>query len=143
NPGDINGEAIAGWFVVPNPFYTVMTMTDAQGATRLVDATGRSLYRFIQDTVGATPESACAGTPGDRTTCVGHWPIFSVGSVVVPSVTTAAKFTSFTREDGKQQTAFDGRPLYYFVEDQVAGDVKGLAFPPGLGFWFNVDPTLQ
>src|SRR5215470_11713047 len=136
NPGDINGETIADWFVIRSPFYTVMSLTDAQGTKRLVDASGRSLYVFTQDTAGPSPTSACAGTPGDRTTCIGNWPIFAVSSVVVPSAIGAGQLTSFTRNDGKQQTAFNGRPLYYFADDQVPGDLKGLTFPPGLGFWF-------
>ncbi|HET6980737.1 MAG TPA: hypothetical protein VFI53_01280 [Myxococcaceae bacterium] len=143
NPGDINGETIADWFVIRSPFYTVMSLTDAQGTRRLVDAAGRSLYVFSQDTAGANPISACAGTPGDRTTCVGNWPIFSVSSVITPSTIGAGQITSFTRDDGKQQTAFRGQPLYDFVDDQVPGDQKGLAFPPGLGFWFTVDPLAQ
>ena len=51
--------------------------------------------------------------------------------------------TTFTRPDENQQTAFNGHPLYYFVDDQMPGDVLGLTFPPGLGFWFNVDPTAR
>jgi predicted lipoprotein with Yx(FWY)xxD motif len=143
NPGDINGETIADWFVIRSPFYTVMSLTDAQGTKRLVDASGRSLYVFTQDTAGANPTSACAGTPGDRTTCVGNWPIFAVSSVVVPSAIAAGQLGNFTRDDGKQQTAFNGHPLYYFADDQVPGDSKGLVFPPGLGFWFTVDPSAQ
>lgn len=143
NPGNINGEAIADWFVVRNPFYTVMSLTDAQGTRRLVDAGGRSLYIFTQDTAGPNPTSACAGTPGDRTTCVGNWPIFAVSTVIVPGAINAPRLSSFTRNDNQRQTAFDGKPLYYFVDDQVPGDVKGLTFGPGLGFWFNVDPTAQ
>jgi predicted lipoprotein with Yx(FWY)xxD motif len=120
-----------------------MTLTDGQGVTRLVDASGRSLYVFTQDTAGPNPTSACAGTPGDRTTCVGNWPIFAVSSVIVPSAIGAGRLTSFPRNDGKQQTAFDGKPLYYFVDDGVPGDVMGLTFGPGLGYWFTVDPTAQ
>ena len=143
SPGDIKGEAIAGWFVLRSPFYTVMTLIDGQGTTRLVDASGRSLYRFAQDAAGPVPISACAGTPGDRTTCVGNWPIFSVPSVIAPSAIGAGQLTSFTRDDGKQQLAFNGQPLYDFVDDRVPGDLKGLTFGPGLGFWFTVDPTAQ
>jgi predicted lipoprotein with Yx(FWY)xxD motif len=120
-----------------------MTLIDGQGTTRLVDASGRSLYRFAQDTAGPVPISACAGTPGDRTTCVGNWPIFSVTSVIAPSAIGAGQLTSFTRDDGKQQLAFNGQPLYDFVDDRVPGDLKGLTFGPGLGFWFTVDPTAQ
>jgi len=142
-PGAINGEAIADWFVIRSPFYTVMSLTDAQGTKRLVDASGRSLYLFTQDTAGPNPISACTGTPGDRNTCVGNWPIFAVSSVVVPSAIGAGQLSNFTRGDGQQQTAFNGQPLYYFVDDQVPGDLKGLTFPPGLGFWFTVDPSAQ
>ena len=143
NPGDINGETIADWFVIRSPFYTIISLTDAQGTKRLVDATGRSLYVFTQDPAGPNPTSACAGTPGDRNTCVGNWPIFAVSTVIVPSAISAGQLISFTRADQQQQTAFNGHPLYYFVDDQVPGDQKGLTFPPGLGFWFTVDPTVQ
>jgi predicted lipoprotein with Yx(FWY)xxD motif len=140
NPGDVNGESIADWFVIRDPFYTVMTLDG--GTVRLTDAAGRSLYTFAADTVGSPPTSACAGTPGDPTTCVGNWPIFFAGpNVIAPTGIDPARFSSFTRADQKQQTAFDGHPLYYFAGDVAPGDVNGLTFPPGLGFWFTIDPA--
>ena len=108
------------------------------------DGAGRSLYFFAQDTVGNPPTSACLGTAGDRTTCVGNWPIFLASTTVVPSNIDPAKITVFTRSsDNLQQSAFDGHPLYYFADDKVPGDDLGLTFPPGLGQWFNVDPAVQ
>src|SRR5712664_2836081 len=74
---------------------------------------------------------------------VGNWPIFLTDSAVTPTGLDAARFTVFTRADNKRQSAFDGHPLYYFVDDKVPGDVKGLTFPPGLGHWFNIDPAQQ
>jgi len=143
NPGAIGGEAIPDWFVLRDPFYTVMTL-NAGGKHRLTDGAGRSLYFFAQDTVGNPPTSACLGTAGDRTTCVGNWPIFLASTTVVPSNIPAAKLTVFTRSsDNLQQSAFDGHPLYYFADDKVPGDDLGLTFPPGLGQWFNVDPAVQ
>ena len=143
NPGDVGGEAIPDWFVLRDPFYTVMTL-NAGGKHRLTDGAGRSLYFFAQDTVGNPPTSACLGTAGDRTTCVGNWPIFLASTTVVPSNIPAAKLTVFTRSsDNLQQSAFDGHPLYYFADDKVPGDDLGLTFPPGLGQWFNVDPAVQ
>jgi len=150
-PSDITGDASTGggptpvWFLLRSPFYTVLTLTDgATGATRLADAAGNSLYTFNLDTVGSPPTSACAGTPGDRNTCVGNWPIYLTETAVTPTGLDPRRFTVFTRaSDGKRQSAFDGNPLYYFVDDTVPGDVKGLTFPPGLGHWFNVDPAQQ
>jgi len=147
NPGDVKGDASTGggptpvWFVLRQPAYTVLTLTTPAGATRLTDASGRSLYYFTQDTVGAPPTSACAGVPGDRTTCVGNWPIFLATTTVVPTGIDPTRFTVFTRADNIQQSAFDGHPLYYFTDDAVPGDVKGLTFGPGLGFWFTLDPN--
>ncbi|HWC72426.1 MAG TPA: hypothetical protein VG454_00715 [Gemmatimonadales bacterium] len=142
NPGDVNGESIADWFVIRAPFYNVITL-DA-GTNRLADATGRTLYYFLADTVGTPPVSACEGTAGDRTTCVGNWPIFYAGdTVITPTGLAATKFSTFTRADNLKQTAFDGHPLYYFADDARPGDMLGLTFPPGLGFWFLVDPAQQ
>ena len=84
NPGDIGGEAIPDWFVLRDPFYTIMTL-NAGGKHRLTDGAGRSLYFCAQDTVGNPPTSACLGTAGDRTTCVGNWPIFLASTTVVPA----------------------------------------------------------
>ncbi len=143
NPGAIGGEAIPDWFVLRDPFYTIMTL-NAGGKHRLTDGAGRSLYFFAQDTVGNPPTSACLGTAGDRTTCVGNWPIFLASTTVVPSNIDPAKITTFTRSsDNLQQSAFDGHPLYDFADDKVPGDDLGLTFPPGLGQWFNVDPAVQ
>ena len=145
--GDINGDASTGggptavWFVLRQPAYTVVTLTTTAGATRLTDASGRSLYYFTQDTVGALPTSACSGVAGDRTTCLGNWPLFLATTTVVPTGIDPARFTVFTRADQLQQSAFDGHPLYYFADDSSPGDVKGLTFPPGLGFWFTLDPN--
>ena len=144
--GDTNGDASTGggpvavWFAVREPAYTVMTLTNASGTTRLIDGAGRTLYRFAQDTVGANPTSACTGVAGDRTTCLGNWPVFAADPIIVPTGIDVTRFAKVTRADGLAQLAFDGQPLYYFADDKVPGDVLGLTFPPGLGFWFTVAP---
>jgi predicted lipoprotein with Yx(FWY)xxD motif len=140
NPGDVNGEAIPEWFVLRDPFYNVMQLDGA--GDRLADGTGRTLYVFDRDTDGAQPVSACAGTAGDRTSCVGNFPPFFAGDdLVAPRGLDAEKFTTFTRADNQKQTAYNGRPLYRFADDAVPGDLKGLAFAPGLGHWFTLNPA--
>jgi predicted lipoprotein with Yx(FWY)xxD motif len=135
--GDVNGESISDWFVLRDPFYTVMTLDN--GTPRLTGGKGRSVYYFVNDTVGTPPVSNCAGTAGDRGTCIGNWPPFFAGeSIVAPTGIDPARFTTFTRADGSKQTVFNGHLLYYFADDAVPGDVKGLAFAPGK--WFNLNP---
>src|SRR5262249_27496125 len=128
------------WFVVRKPTYTVMTLTDGGGTTRLTDGAGRTLYTFNVDTVGNPATSACTGAEGDRTTGVGNWPLFSADSIVVPTGLDASRFTTVPRADHKPQLALDGHPLYYFADDAAPGDQLGLTFPPGLGHWFTIDP---
>ena len=70
------------------------------------------LYTFDNDTGG---KSACTGK------CAENWP---------PLKATAAdkdegKWTIITRDDGTKQWAFDGKPLYYFVQDKKPGDMTG------------------
>src|SRR5262249_53445568 len=145
--GDITGDGSTGggptpvWFAVREPAYTVIPLTDAAGATRLTDAMGRSLYYFTLDTVGSPPASACGGSAGPRPTGVGHWPPRSAAAITVPSHLDGTRFSTFTRADNLQQTAFDGHPLYYFADDTTPGDVRGLSFGPGAGHWFTIDPA--
>jgi predicted lipoprotein with Yx(FWY)xxD motif len=49
----------------------------------------------------------------------------------------ATDFTSMTRKDGMNQTAFKGWPLYHYSKDMKSGDVKGQAFKD---IWFVVNP---
>ena len=46
-------------------------------------------------------------------------------------------FGTITREDGEKQTTFRGYPLYYWVNDNGAGDTTGNGVK---GVWFVVNP---
>jgi predicted lipoprotein with Yx(FWY)xxD motif len=48
-----------------------------------------------------------------------------------------SKLTTFTRADGTQQSAIDGYPLYYFVQDTAPGQITG----QGIESFGTVDPT--
>jgi len=78
----------------------------------LVDAAGRTLYKFDNDRGG---KSTC----NDR--CTMYWP---------PALATAetpwsGDFSIVVREDGTNQWAFQGMPLYRFAGDAQPGDVNG------------------
>ena len=137
--GDTNGDALVAnggpWYVLKNPFYSALAMSQKGGpAIYLADPTGRTLYVFAQDTVGTAstpPASNCTGA------CAAAWPVFLAGGDVVPTGIDPAKLTTFTRADGTQQSAFDGHPLYFFQSDTQPGQING----QGVNSFSTVDPT--
>lgn len=95
----------------------------------LVDEKGMSLYLFTKDSPG---KSACnAGG------CLEKWPIFYVDKVEPAAGIDAAAIGVITRDDGKKQTTYKGKPLYYFVKDKDDEDVYGQGVN---NVWFVVAP---
>lgn len=84
----------------------------------LVDSAGMTLYYFARD-VPSGGTSMCSGQ------CAAAWPVFNADPVKVSAPLKASDFSSFTRADGKKQTAYRGWPLYYWQADTKSGDVKG------------------
>jgi len=126
--GDVKGEGVNKLWFVAKPDYTVL-FANKDNVNYLVDAeTGFTLYRFSKDTADV---SDCSGV------CAQNWPTFYVEKIVAPSFIDAAKISNFVRPDTTSQTAFDHQPLYHFVQDKVAGDLKGQGFN---GVWSTVDP---
>jgi len=116
--GDTNGDNFEVWYVIKDPFYSVMAMTKTGGpALYLADPAGRTLYVDSRDSVGSPP--TCAGA------CLNNWPVFAAGTGPTPTGIDASKLTTFTRPDGIAQSAFDGHPLYYFAHDAARGDING------------------
>jgi predicted lipoprotein with Yx(FWY)xxD motif len=97
----------------------------AQGATLkvgpsdfgriLVDGRGHALYAFTRD--GRGP-SECYGA------CARAWPPFiTKGSPRAGAGTKASKLGTVRRADGRRQVTYAGRPLYFYVGDERAGQV--------------------
>ncbi len=84
----------------------------AQSNGILVDANGMSLYTFDPDTATS---SACNGG------CAVNWPPLAAPA----DADEAGKFTAITRQDGSKQWAYDGQPLYLWVNDRRPGDTTG------------------
>lgn len=78
----------------------------------LVDAAGRTLYTFDVDRDG---KSSCNGR------CTMYWPP-ALATGTTPS---SRDLSIFVREDGTDQWAFQGMPLYRFSGDTQPGDVNG------------------
>jgi len=98
----------------------------------LVDAEGRSLYLFTNDTQNSGA-SSCTGE------CLVNWPpLFTGGAPVAGEGVDAAMLSTIALPDGTMQVTYNGWPLYYYIDDAAAGDASGQGVG---GVWFLVSPT--
>jgi predicted lipoprotein with Yx(FWY)xxD motif len=74
--------------------------------------TGATLYTFDEDQNG---KSSCYDD------CAEHWPPL----IALSTAKAYYRMSLTSRTDGQQQWAYDGKPLYTYVEDTMPGDAKG------------------
>ena len=89
--------------------------------TVLVAANGMTLYTFTQD-VKDSGKSACnAG-------CIDTWPALTLAAGATPAGGDGVigKLATITRDDGKIQVTYNGKPLYFFKNDHAPGDANGV-----------------
>ncbi|MBF8804052.1 hypothetical protein [Pseudomonas asiatica] len=77
----------------------------------LVDHAGMTLYTFDKDAGG---KSMCNGE------CAKNWPPLMVQANDEPA---KDKWTVVMRDDGSKQWAYDGKPLYTFINHKTAGHI--------------------
>jgi predicted lipoprotein with Yx(FWY)xxD motif len=83
----------------------------------LVGSNGMTLYTFDKDAAGSG-KSVCNGP------CATNWPpLFAMDGDAG-----GAGYTVITRDDGRKQWAYAGKPLYFWIKDQKAGDRTGDGF---------------
>ena len=82
----------------------------------LVNSAGMTLYTFDADPAG---KSTCNGA------CADNWPPLMASGDEKP---TSADWSVVTRDDGKKQWAYKGKPLYQWSKDQKPGDKTGDGF---------------
>lgn len=76
------------------------------------DDKGMTLYTFDKDEAG---KSNCYEQ------CAVNWP-----PLMAPADAMAeGEWTVIDRTDGSKQWAYDGKPVYLFIQDKAAGDVTG------------------
>lgn len=83
----------------------------------LVGPSQMTLYVFDKDTAGSG-KSVCNGG------CATNWPPLMAPAGSAP----IGGWSVVTRDDGSQQWAYQGRPLYYWVKDTKPGDKTGDGF---------------
>jgi predicted lipoprotein with Yx(FWY)xxD motif len=83
-----------------------------ESAGVLTNSNGMTLYTFDKDTAG---KSACNGP------CATNWPpLLASGDAKGDG-----DYSVVTRDDGKKQWAYKGKPLYTWSKDQKPGDKTG------------------
>jgi predicted lipoprotein with Yx(FWY)xxD motif len=80
----------------------------------LVGANSMTLYTFDKD-VADSGKSVCNGP------CATNWPPL----MAADADKAEAPWSVITRDDGKKQFAYKGKPVYYWVKDTKAGDKTG------------------
>lgn len=118
NPPVTQGLASAGTTPTGTPAaatgVTLELANDAKLGDFVAGEDGMALYVFLPDE-GDT--SACNGE------CATNWPPLTGDVVAGEGIT--GEIGSITRDDGTTQVTLGGAPLYYFIGDEAAGDVKG------------------
>jgi predicted lipoprotein with Yx(FWY)xxD motif len=114
-----------GTVVAQDEEYPLAVTTDDLG-TYLTGEDGKTLYYFTKDVF--TGASVCAGG------CLEAWPPYLLEAdeqlTIDPAVTGVV---GMVPSGDEQWVTYDGRPLYYFAQDEAAGDTNG----QGLGnVWF-------
>jgi predicted lipoprotein with Yx(FWY)xxD motif len=95
----------------------------------LVDADGRTLYLFENDTDG---KSTCYDD------CATNWPaLIAEGDPVAGDGVDASQLGTTERTDGTQQVTYAGQPLYHFAGDEAPGDTNGQEIGD---VWYVVSP---
>lgn len=94
----------------------------------LAGPNGMTLYTFTKDEAN---KSNCAGQ------CAVNWPALAPVDPMpsVPGLT--GTLGKITRDDGSSQVTYNGKPLYYWINDKNPGDVTGEGVG---GVWFVAKP---
>jgi predicted lipoprotein with Yx(FWY)xxD motif len=83
----------------------------------LTGSNGMTLYTFDKDAAGSG-KSLCNGP------CATNWPPLYAADGAMAN----GDYSIISRDDGKQQWALKGKPLYYWVKDMKPGDRTGDGF---------------
>jgi len=83
----------------------------------LTGSNGMTLYVFDKDVAGSG-KSMCNGP------CATNWPAL----MAMDGDAASGDYSIVTRDDGKKQWAFKGKPLYFWSKDMKSGDKTGDGF---------------
>lgn len=109
-----------------------ITTSDSQFGPVLFDEDGRAIYYFDLE---QTRESECYGD------CAEAWPpVLTKGEPQASGRAEGSLLGTTKRDGGQTQVTYDGRPLYYYVDDPtgevLCHNVEGFG-----GLWLAVQPS--
>jgi predicted lipoprotein with Yx(FWY)xxD motif len=112
---------------------TLKTATKAPLGKVLVDDEGQTVYLFEKDEKG---ESYCSGA------CASVWPPVTTSAMPkVEGQLDPSKVSTFKRDDGLTQIAYNGHPLYYYQADTDPEDAYGQDIEQFGAEWYAVTPS--
>jgi predicted lipoprotein with Yx(FWY)xxD motif len=112
---------------------TIETRAAKPYGQHLTAQENRSVYMFSGDREN---ESTCYEA------CAVAWPpVLTEGEPVAGEGVDADKLGTTERKDGSTQITYSGSPLYYFIQDEAAGDVSGQGSAGFGGAWYLVRPN--
>jgi predicted lipoprotein with Yx(FWY)xxD motif len=98
--------------------YTTHAASPAKVSDGVLTAgSGMTLYVFDKDAAGSG-KSVCNGP------CAANWPPL----LVADGETAGSDYGIVTRDDGKKQWSYKGKPLYFWGKDMKPGDRTGDGF---------------
>ncbi len=117
----------------PGPSPSVMVASVGTLGRILVDGKGMTLYLYSRDV---------KGTSNCYDACETRWPILRPGAdgKATGAADVGGTLGVITRKDNTLQVTYNDIPLYYWFQDEKAGDAKGQASG---GVWWILTPGLS
>ena len=110
-----------------------LTVKSSSFGRVLFDGRGFVLYAFTRDKNG---RSACYGA------CAKAWPVYYAKATLRAGTGIKRSLLGTTkRRGGRRQITFAGRPLYYYVGDTKAGQIRCQNVVEFGGTWLIVRPS--
>jgi predicted lipoprotein with Yx(FWY)xxD motif len=115
----------------PAPAATDLKVADSTAGRIVVDGKGMSVYFYAKDVKGSG-RSACTGG------CLQSWPPVLAAADTPTADGVTGTVGTIATPAGKRQLTINGMPVYYYAEDQAAGDILGQGVG---GVWSLVTPS--
>lgn len=111
---------------------TLKVESSVQYGKYLVDNNGRSLYLFKAD---SDKNSNC------HDACAQAWPpLIAYNDPKAEEGIDTSLISTFQRKDGQMQVAYNGWPLYYYINDKDTGETTGQDIEQFGAEWYLVSP---
>ena len=112
----------------PNPQSVPLSTMTLKGAPGFVNNASMTVYVFDLD-LQSPGQSSCNGQ------CSQNWP-----PLIAPAGSLPSPYSAITRQDGRTQLVYNGRPLYTFAGDSAPGQTNGDNLDAFGGIWHIARP---